>query len=184
MHDANNTSFEAIFRQNERRIHYHMHKLGIHDSQREFYVEGIYAMWMAYKKYEPDKGPMATYFNYTIRNRLIDMLRKKTTEDRHQQEMIHEAICTIDNGNRSGQWKHPLVDPSGVMLTDDAFWKRVQSKLTDKQWKWVQGYIIEGMPLGEIARQEGVSVEAVKSWGRGARRKLKDEGDVLARLYQ
>ncbi|TFJ92102.1 sigma factor [Lentibacillus salicampi] len=75
MHDQDKPSFEAIFRQNEQRIHYHMHKFGIHDGQGEYYVEGIYAMWMAYKKCDPTKGPLGTYFNYTIRNRFIDMFR-------------------------------------------------------------------------------------------------------------
>lgn len=173
MPDKDNLSFEEIFRQNERRIHYQMHKLGIHDKQQEYYVEGIYAMWMAYKKYDPNKGPLATYFNYTIRNRLIDMIRKKTREDLNKQKVIHEKTCDIDNGNRSGTRKQPMVDPSGFELVDDAFWQRVKSKLTANQWKWVKFYIIDGMSLGDIARQEDISTEAVKSWGKQVRKKLK-----------
>ncbi|GAB4074311.1 hypothetical protein GCM10028778_18140 [Barrientosiimonas marina] len=57
-----------------------------------------------------------------------------------------------------------------MAIADDAFWDRVKSKLTANQWKWVQYHIIEDMRLPEIARQEGVSAEAVKSWGREARR--------------
>lgn len=182
MNDNERMTFEEVFKQNERRINYHMLKLGINDPHREFYVEGIYAMWMAYKKYEPNKGPLATYFNYTIRNRLIDMLRKKTREDHNQTKITQEEIGEVDNGNRCGQVKRPVINPSGVALADDAFWKRVKSKLTENQQKWVEFYIIEGMPLQEIAQQEGVSADAVKSWGRQARRKLKDEANVLARM--
>ncbi|WP_407939235.1 sigma factor [Oceanobacillus salinisoli] len=38
----------------------------------------MYAMWTAYQKYEPDKGTLTTYFNYTIRNRLIDLIVRKS----------------------------------------------------------------------------------------------------------
>ncbi|MGG4181292.1 sigma-70 family RNA polymerase sigma factor [Virgibacillus pantothenticus] len=70
-------TFEEIVKQNERRIYYQLHKLNIRDPHQEFYQEGLVAMWNAYETYQPDKGPMATYFNYTIRNRLIDLIRKK-----------------------------------------------------------------------------------------------------------
>jgi len=49
--------FEEIFKQNEKRIYYHMHKLAIRDPFGEFYPEGLYGMWTAYQKYEPNKGP-------------------------------------------------------------------------------------------------------------------------------
>ncbi|MFB4167350.1 hypothetical protein [Virgibacillus sp. JSM 102003] len=66
-------TFEEFFKQNQKRIHYHMHKLGSYNMTQEFYVEGIYELWMAYRKYEPNNGPLATYFNYIICNRLIEM---------------------------------------------------------------------------------------------------------------
>ncbi|HLS09618.1 hypothetical protein [Lentibacillus sp.] len=58
MHDNDNMSFEEIFKQNEKRIHYHMLKLGINDPYREFYGESLYAMWMAYKNSGQWKLPM------------------------------------------------------------------------------------------------------------------------------
>ncbi|SEQ47260.1 RNA polymerase sigma factor, sigma-70 family [Virgibacillus subterraneus] len=177
-------TFDEVFEQNERRIHYHMLKLGIKDPHREFYVEGIYAMWMAYKKYNPNKGPLGTYFNYIIRNRLIDMLRQKTREDHNQSKITHKEICEVDNGNSCGEAKTPVIDTSGVTLPDCEFWHSVKEMLTENQWKWVKFYIIEGIPLQEIAQQEGVSEDAVKSWGRQTRRKLKGEKEVLVRLYK
>ncbi|MFD1037200.1 sigma-70 family RNA polymerase sigma factor [Virgibacillus byunsanensis] len=182
MNEESKMTFEEVFKQNEKRIHYHMYKLGINDPHREFYVEGLYAMWIAYKKYEPDKGPLATYFNFTIRNRLIDMLRKKTREGHHLERIAHEKVCKIDDGNRFGLSKLPVVDPSGITVEDDVFWDKVKSKLTENQWKWVQFYIIEKMPLGEIAHQESVTTDAVKSWGRQARMKLKDKAEYLRML--
>lgn len=46
-------TFEEIFEQNKRRIHYHIHKLRIDDQHHEFYQEGLYVMWNAYQAYQP-----------------------------------------------------------------------------------------------------------------------------------
>ncbi|WP_156520729.1 hypothetical protein [Oceanobacillus sp. Castelsardo] len=45
-----NDRFEEIFKQNEKRIYYHMHKLGIRNPFGDFYSEGLYAIWIAYQK--------------------------------------------------------------------------------------------------------------------------------------
>jgi len=68
-------SFEEIVKQNERRVQYYMHNLNVHDPHQKFYRKGLVAMWNAHEKHEPDNGPLATYFNYTIKNRLIDLTR-------------------------------------------------------------------------------------------------------------
>ncbi|MTW88222.1 sigma-70 family RNA polymerase sigma factor [Virgibacillus dakarensis] len=169
-------SFEEIFRQNERRIHYHIHKLHIQDPHNEFYVEGLYAMWCAYKKYRPDQGVMSTYFNFTIRNRLIDMLRKKNRENQHQETFIQNEKQKMDNGNRDCRTNLPIPDMNGIELQDDVLWEKVRAMLTDNQWKWVKYHIIEGMPLKQIAEQEGVTVDAVKSWRKTAKKRLERVG--------
>ncbi|MEI3598648.1 MULTISPECIES: sigma factor [unclassified Oceanobacillus] len=60
---VNEISFEEIFKQNERRIYYHIHRLGIHDPYQDFYSEGLHTLWTAHRKYNPNKGPLRTYFN-------------------------------------------------------------------------------------------------------------------------
>ncbi|MFD1850948.1 sigma-70 family RNA polymerase sigma factor [Oceanobacillus bengalensis] len=175
MKNDNKVTFEEIFQQNEARIHFHVRKLGIHDPYKDFYSEGLYAMWDAYKKYQPDKGPLATYFNYTIRNRLIDMIRKKTRDNEKDDISAQEQIKNQTNGNRYGDSKLPIPETDGFEMMDDAFWKQVKSELTEKQWKWVYYHVIHGMPLKEIAEQEKASLEAVKDWGKQARKKLRIE---------
>ncbi len=73
-------SFEKIFEQNESRMYYHLQCLYIYDPHQEFFMEGLYSMWIAYKKYQPDKGQLSTYFNYHIKNHIIETLRKKTSQ--------------------------------------------------------------------------------------------------------
>ncbi|WP_077329048.1 sigma-70 family RNA polymerase sigma factor [Virgibacillus siamensis] len=96
----NRIAFEEIFEQNKRRIHYHIHKLNINDPHDEFFQEGLIAMWNAYETYQPDKGAMATYFNYTIRNRLIDRIRKEASHQNTQEKAIQEHLTQVTDGNR------------------------------------------------------------------------------------
>src|SRR5699024_12583704 len=93
-------SFEEIYEQNKRRIHYHIHKLNIRDPHQDFFQEGLVALWNAYETHEQDKGPMATYFNYTIRNRLIDKVRQESRQVNNKEKFIHQHKQEMQNGNR------------------------------------------------------------------------------------
>ncbi|WP_174614720.1 sigma-70 family RNA polymerase sigma factor [Virgibacillus ihumii] len=173
----NRISFEEIFEQNKRRIHFQIHKLNINDPHEEFFQEGLIAMWNAYEKYQPDKGPMATYFNCIIRNRLIDHLRKETTHQNIQEKAIKEELTQITEGNHHslrGKVDLRLVSEQSLPLTDPALWKSLKSHLTERQWKWIYYHIIEDMSYTEIAVTENTTVEAVKSWGKQVRMKLRD----------
>ncbi len=168
-------SFEDIFEQNKNRVYYQLHRLGIwNDPWREYFQEGTFALWNAYQKYQPDKGPLSTYFNYIIRYRLIDLLEKEARQRERQAKITQEEIINIDHGNRYGNKKYPLVEIANESV-QDVQWERIKSMLTDKQWKWIDYYIIQDMSVEEIAVRENVHVEAVKSWGRGVRKKLQNE---------
>ncbi|WP_042221785.1 sigma-70 family RNA polymerase sigma factor [Oceanobacillus manasiensis] len=161
-------TFEEIYEQNKRRIHYHIHKLNLHDPHKEYYQEGLIAMWQAYEKYNPDKGPMATYFNYTIRNKLIDMLRKQTNESMKITTYLQQQA--------------PLLPKTTAPITYNEvpqLLNEIKSILTEKQWKWFYHAVLMEMPLKEIAKQENVNIEAVKSWAKQARKKLRGTHDFL-----
>ena len=86
-------SFEQFFKANERRIHFHIHRLGIpanlHD---EFYTEGIVALWKAYQEMDASKGNPGTFLNYRIRFRLIDLIRKKSARRKMKKPLCSIAI--------------------------------------------------------------------------------------------
>src|SRR5690625_952622 len=181
MNEKKRMTFEEIFEQNERRIYYHMHKLQVRDPEQEFYQEGLVAMWNAYEKYEPDRGPMATFFNYTIRNRMIDLIRKKERDRERFYQFTEEMMLKEGDGNyyKTGGKSYPIVEGTEQHTYDGAFWREIRSALSENQWKWVRLFVMEGMPIKEIAEQEGVSSDAVKSWGREARKKLKKKAHDL-----
>ncbi|WP_373895451.1 hypothetical protein [Virgibacillus sp. CBA3643] len=43
-------TFDEIFKQNGRRIHYHIHKLNIRDPHSEFYAQVLVAMWKGVRR--------------------------------------------------------------------------------------------------------------------------------------
>lgn len=176
MEEEKDFVFEEIFQQNKRRIHYHIHKLHINDPHREYFQEGLCALWNAYEKHEPDKRPMATYFNFTIRNRLVDLMRKQKRDNDNTQQAVSEQKTQIDNGNhfRSKEATYPLVGFSDLPINDPTLWRNLKSELTENQWKWVRFYIMDDMAVKDIAIQENTTVDAVKSWGRQVRSKLRD----------
>ncbi|WP_188454785.1 sigma-70 family RNA polymerase sigma factor [Virgibacillus oceani] len=176
-------TFEEIFEQNKGRIHYQINKLNIKDPQGEYFQEGLCAMWNAYESYQPDKGAMSTYFNYIIRNRLIDLLRKQTREYNHSKEIVLENRTQIDDGNhkRLGEAYSPISYVSDLSLNDPYLLPYIKSQLTDNQWKWVYYFIVQDMSIKDIAAQEGKTADAVKSWGKQVKKKFR-ENDLQERL--
>ncbi|HLR14700.1 MAG TPA: sigma-70 family RNA polymerase sigma factor [Bacillota bacterium] len=175
-------NFETFFKMHERRIHYQIQRLNInHAWYDDFYAEGIVALWQAYQGYETRKGNLGTFLNYQIRFRLIDLQRKKIREQEVAERAEKEEKRNIDTGNRCRITNNILLDTAGIEFKDGAFWGEVRKPLTDKQWKWVQYFIIADLTVQEIMEIEGVSKTAVKSWGREVRRKLRKEG-IFKRL--
>ncbi|OZU88221.1 hypothetical protein CIL03_11240 [Virgibacillus indicus] len=160
-------TFEEIYNQNKQRIHYHIHQLNIHDPHREFYVEGLTALWHAYKTYEPDKGPMATYFNSIIRYRLIDRIRKQSLEQTQMKRYLSDYPRVSDGSNHS--YHTALKD---LLLDTPELCAKLKSLLTENQWNWLDYAIIRDMPHKAIAEKENTTVDAVKGWAREVRRKL------------
>lgn len=135
----NRITFEELVEQNKRRIHYQMHKMTIGDPHGEFFQEGLIALWKANESYNPDKGTLATYFNYTIRNRLVDSLRWETSHKNTEEKALQEQLTGITDGNhrRQQEKKDMLVSEADLPLTDSTLWNTLKSRLTEKQWKWL-----------------------------------------------
>ena len=77
MNKNNRLTFEEIYKQNERRFYNHIHRLNTRDPHHEFDLSGLFSMWNAYENYQSDEGPLATYFNYIIRDRVKSLPEKQ-----------------------------------------------------------------------------------------------------------
>ncbi len=91
--------------------------------------------------------------------------------------MLEEAKTKLGSGNRNvrldllvqDQWNEEM--DWKVMLEEVL--NELPNLLTENQMKWVVGFCIEELTLQELAEREGVSIGAVKSWGREVRIKLR-----------
>ncbi|WP_233879906.1 sigma-70 family RNA polymerase sigma factor [Virgibacillus halodenitrificans] len=155
-------NFEEIYEQNKQRIHYQIHRLNINDPYGEYFQEGLCSMWQAFETYDPDKGVLSTYFNYTIRQNLLDQLRRNNKELIHRKSLLH--------------YPHyfPLEQTECTSQATEILYQ-LKSRLTENQWIWLSHSILQGMTLEEVADQKGTTIDAVKSWARQARKKLRTE---------
>lgn len=168
--------FEDFFQANERRIHFQIHRLRIpHNLYDEFYTEGIVALWQAYQDVDQAKGNIGTFLNYRIRYRLIDLIRKKQRETELDEKFFQHRVTEMTDGTRHRDSNTPLMNIPNLPVTDDTLWQHIQEQLTTNQWKWIRYFIIADLSLKEIMEIENVSADAVKSWGRAARKKLCNE---------
>ncbi|GGP16859.1 RNA polymerase sigma factor [Oceanobacillus neutriphilus] len=172
---------EDFIEQNQRRVYYQMTRLQINEEKEEYFQEGLVAMWRAYENYKPDKGPLATYMNFQIRNRLVDVFRKSMVEKRYFDHLSKEQKVETQSGNYNhvNGKKIPAEsqgrgDPQEIIdHKNENDFTELTSMLTEKQKVWFCYAIIEGLSNQEIAEREEVSLEAVKSWAKSAKKKLR-----------
>jgi|SRR5690625_487817 len=177
-------SFETFFKVHEQRIYYQMNRLNIpRNLHPEFYAQGIVALWQAYQTFNPEHGNLGTYLNYRIRFRLIDLIREQQRQLENDEKLKEKAKNNLGDGNRNRADRRLIIQVPDLPLSNEPFWKEVRSHLTLRQWKWVKYFIIAEMSIKEIMEIEGVSADAVKSWGRAVRRKLRDE-KIFRRLQE
>lgn len=70
-------SFGVFLKQQEQRIHYHIHDLDIKDPFHAFYLEGVYALWKWWKIEQTRKGSMVIDIDSMIRIHLMELCNKK-----------------------------------------------------------------------------------------------------------
>lgn len=171
---------EDFIEQNQRRVYYQMARLQIDEREGDYFQEGLVAMWRAYENYNPDKGPLTTYMNFQIRNRLVDVLRQSIVERKYFEQLGIQFKGETQSGNyMDGNIlpfeKEGKSNPLTIMSqTNENDFFKMTEVLTEKQKIWFRYAIVEGLSNQEIAEKEQVSLEAVKSWAKSAKRKLRN----------
>ncbi|MCT1901843.1 RNA polymerase sigma factor [Oceanobacillus sojae] len=171
---------EDFIEQNQRRVYYQMARLQIDEWEGDYFQEGLVAMWRAYENYNPDKGPLTTYMNFQIRNRLVDVLRQSIVERKYFEQLGIQFKSETQSGNYMDGNILPFEregksNPLAIMAqTNESDFLKLTEVLTEKQKIWFNHAIVEGLSNQEIAEKEEVSLEAVKSWAKSAKRKLRN----------
>lgn len=152
-----NIPFEEILRQYTPMIHHIIHSLHIYKNKEFFLQEGMIALWEATLTFKAEKGAFTSYAYSTIRGKLLNSLKKEiklVAEEEPSDDLILDSI--------------PYHDPT---IREDM--EAYTQNLTENQRKWLVEYIIYNKKIEEIAYETGATASAVKSWRRGALRKIK-----------
>lgn len=164
---------DKIFLQ-ERRIYYHIHRLRIpYAFHEEFYAEGMVALWQAYESYDESLGELDTHLNSALNFHFIDLIRKNKRSSDAQLNVKAELIQNFETGNKLTRTNQLLLNHPIVQVRDNSLWINVKQLLSKRQWTWLYNYVVKEYSLKEIAENEDVSLEAVKSWAKEARKKLR-----------
>lgn len=159
--------FEVLLKEYKPMLHHLIHRLGIKDTHKEFFQEGLLALWEVSTTYEEDKGKLSSYVYYIVRNRLISLIRKKI----RKQEQIDEILAKSNEDD--------LIDEDQIFKWDPYALQSIKGILTTNQWIWFEGFVVNDWSTKQIAERQNVSEDAVKNWGRHVKRKLKLNWNAL-----
>jgi RNA polymerase sigma factor (sigma-70 family) len=143
--------------------------LSLYKNLDEYYQEGLIGFWEAYERFDFSKGASFRTFAYwTIRGKLLTYLKKaKRNEDREAELSIAMIESTPDEHSKN-PFENDLI-------------KTYCIGLTEAQKTWVYKTFIENKGPLQIAKEEGVSLETVKSWRRYTLQKIRRqmEGNLI-----
>ncbi|WP_449537951.1 sigma-70 family RNA polymerase sigma factor [Ferdinandcohnia sp. Marseille-Q9671] len=152
--------FDKLAEQYKPMIYQVIKRLRLYGDKENFYQIGLIGLWEASTRFDPKKGVEFSTFAYsTIRGKLLDHLKKEARYENHCQPSGEHIFIN-------------LADSMEAFPTD--LIEGYCQGLTENQVRWVQGRIIEDKSYKEIAVEHGVSVDSVKSWGRQAIKKLRE----------
>jgi DNA-directed RNA polymerase len=135
--------------------------LHIYKNQEEFYQEGLIGLWEAYERFDPSKGASFRTFAYkTIRGKLLTHLRKAVKNE--------ENMVTF-----SAAIEETTIDEKATIPFEVELLSYYCEGLSNAQRKWVYKAFLENKGPKQIAAEEGVSLETVKTWRRYALQKIR-----------
>ena len=148
-------NFDLLLKEYEPMIYHLLNKYHVRDPEYEYYQELAIALWQASRDYEPGEMKFSTYAYSKMNYRLIDLFRKNNRVRELKELLIRER-------------RDQLVFTESSYEQDPVFLQQIKSCLTDREWLWFEGQILQGKRLVEIAEDYGVKANAVRHWKRRA----------------
>lgn len=154
-----NENFELLHKQYEPMIYHIINKLTIYRNKQEFYQIGCIALWEASIRFDKDKGEFKSYaYSY-----IIGRMKSELTSDRkHQLNTYHLDLANLEK----------MTEDDFTFLLTSSIIDQLSIILTKNQRKWLKGYCLFGKTPTDLAKDEGVSISAVKAWRRDTISKL------------
>lgn len=153
-----NQSFSEVLEQYEKMIKNQIKSLNIYKNYDEYYQTGLIALWKAWKNYDDSKGKFSAYAYVTVRGSMLEKLRKEA--------QYEERFPVLDEN---------ITDSYLEDFLEKELFESYLITLTEKQKTWAFEAIYNGKSLAQIANEYETTVEAVKSWRKGALKKLRKQ---------
>ncbi|KGX94099.1 hypothetical protein N781_01935 [Pontibacillus halophilus JSM 076056 = DSM 19796] len=163
--------FDDVVDQHKGMIYHILHRLHIKDTEGDYYQEALIALWQAWNTHDAAKSKLSTHIYYTVHKHLLTLIRTQNRKSSHQKAYIEETKQTLNENEES-------------TLFDPYLQQEIESILTEKQYAWFKGVIMNGQPLQAIAAKENTTLEAVKNWGKAAKKKLRSNREVKGYFSQ
>lgn len=151
-------SFHEVFQQYEKLIKNQIKSLNIYKNYEEYYQIGLIALWKAWKNYDDRKGKFSAYAYVTVRGSMLEKLR--------QEAQYEERFPVLSEQSDTSYFENFL---------EKELFESYLTTLTEKQKTWAIEAIFNGKTLKQIANEYETTVEAVKSWRKGALKKLRKQ---------
>jgi DNA-directed RNA polymerase len=146
--------FDQVHSQFEPMIFHILKKLGIYQNRQEFYQIGCIDLWEASLRYDENKGEFSSYaYSY-----IIDRMKTELSNERKFQEKCCQLVSNSDQNN--------ITEDDLSLILTGSYIDSIATHLTPLQRKWLKAYCLHGKTPSEIAKEEGVSISAVKAWRR------------------
>ncbi len=136
--------------------------------------EGRLAVVEAVYRFDATRG---CYFGFFVKKRVWAALRTlQRREWRWLGEVLKRAPANEDE--ERDRWEEQ-PDPRAQVLDERLFWQLLSEVLSEREQLVIKKHLVAGHTLRELAAEEGVSVETVKTWKRRALHKLRAAADRL-----
>lgn len=155
------TSFDVVAKAYHHMIIGTINKLKIRKELEDFYQIGLIALWNAFEHYNPERGNFSAYAQSIIRGHLLMEFDRRYVR--------YRTYCIF--GNEKG-WDVP--DRFAITPLEKEELEVYFTGLTENQRKWAFATFYENKKVGEIAVEFMVTEEAVKSWRKGAIKRLRE----------
>lgn len=150
-------TFAELEKRYQRMIYHNIKKLCITRNQDEYYQAGLIAIWKASKTYDPSKGSFETYLYKSIKGHMLNEMNKQN-KNRDMPDVMEHTLISED--------PTALKDMEGMIKANCDI-------LTKHQQIWMISYCLKEKTISEIAASEQTTPASVKSWRRGALKKLR-----------
>ncbi|WEG13431.1 sigma-70 family RNA polymerase sigma factor [Pullulanibacillus sp. KACC 23026] len=161
-------SFEQVVKAFEPLIKKTIRYAGLQKDYEDAFQMGMIALWEAYKSFDPLKGYFPAHAKALVYGKLLTYKRKeKTYNERYS---LNSSELETDNIAPPPAWQLSLeLDQFG---------------LSERERCWLLSVFEAGLSTKEISQTYNVSENTVRTWKKGAVRKLKKQGREKVYLEQ